>query len=109
VTAARARVVPPSAPGTSPDGGVLHVEATPCNPFGAASHAPSRALGWAASDPEDGMSNFISGLTDWISITWLQQLLEILIYFAILGVMSLVPLILWLGWASSSVRGRPRD
>jgi hypothetical protein len=32
----------------------------------------------------------------------LQHPIEILIYFAILGVMAVVPLILWLGWAVST-------
>jgi hypothetical protein len=32
----------------------------------------------------------------------LQHPIEILIYFAILGVMAVVPLILWLGWVISA-------
>jgi hypothetical protein len=47
------------------------------------------------------MQTFMNGLTSWLPGK-LQHPAEILLYFVILGTMSVTPLILWLGWAVRS-------
>jgi hypothetical protein len=54
------------------------------------------------------VADFINSLVDWLPWTWLQELAEIMLYFAILGVMAIVPLLAWTGWAAASTR-RDRD
>jgi len=47
------------------------------------------------------MQTFMNGLTSWLP-TKLEHPAEILLYFAILGAMSVIPLLAWLGWAVRS-------
>jgi len=47
--------------------------------------------------------DFINGLLDHLPQK-LQLIAEIAVYFAILTVMMLIPLIVWLGWAVSSTK-----
>jgi hypothetical protein len=42
-------------------------------------------------------------LTSWLPAK-LQHPVEVLIYFAILGVMAVLPLAIWLGWALRSTQ-----
>jgi hypothetical protein len=51
-------------------------------------------------------SDFFNNLVDWLPYTWLQDLVQILIYLGILAVMSVIPLILWLGYAVTSTNRR---
>ena len=51
-------------------------------------------------------SDFFNSLVDWLPTTWLQDLVQILIYLGILAVMSVIPLILWLGYAVTSTSRR---
>jgi len=52
------------------------------------------------------MQTFMNGLTSWLPAK-LEHPAEILLYFAILGAMSVTPLILWLGacWAAGEAAG----
>jgi hypothetical protein len=47
------------------------------------------------------MQEFMGKLTSWLPAK-LEHPAEILLYFAILGTMSVVPLLVWLGWAVAS-------
>ena len=47
------------------------------------------------------MQTFMGHLTSWLPQK-LQHPAEVLLYFGILGVMAIVPLALWLGWAMRS-------
>ena len=47
------------------------------------------------------MQTFMNGLTSWLPAK-LEHPAEILLYFAILGAMSEIPLLAWLGWAVRS-------
>ena len=47
------------------------------------------------------MQTFMNGLTSWLPAK-LEHPAEILLYFAILGAMSVTPLLVWLGWAVRS-------
>jgi len=47
------------------------------------------------------MQTFLNGLISWLPAK-LQHPAEILLYFAILGTMAVVPLLVWLGWAVRS-------
>jgi hypothetical protein len=47
------------------------------------------------------MQTFMGHLTSWLPEK-LQHPVEVLIYFALLGLMAIVPLALWLGWAMRS-------
>ncbi|MGZ4131476.1 MAG: hypothetical protein ACXVWF_00390 [Actinomycetota bacterium] len=53
-------------------------------------------------------SDFFNSLVDWLPTAWLQDVVQILIYMGILAAMSVIPLILWLGYAVSST-GRRRS
>ena len=46
---------------------------------------------------------FMGHLTSWLPAK-LQHPVEVLIYFAILGVMAVLPLAIWLGWALRSTQ-----
>jgi len=47
--------------------------------------------------------DFINGLLDHLPQK-LQLIAEIAVYFALLTVMMMIPLMLWLGWAVSSTK-----
>jgi hypothetical protein len=54
------------------------------------------------------MQTFMGHLTSWLPEK-LQHPVEVLIYFGILGVMAVLPLVLWLGWALRSTRSAGDD
>jgi len=54
------------------------------------------------------MQTFMGHLTSWLPVK-LQHPVEVLIYFAILGVMAVIPLVLWLGWAVRSTQTHGDD
>jgi hypothetical protein len=51
------------------------------------------------------MQEFITSLVDWLP-TALQHIAELAVYFALLTVMMMIPILLWLGYAVSSTRKR---
>jgi hypothetical protein len=51
------------------------------------------------------MQEFMTSLVDWLP-TALEHIAEIALYFGVLTVMMMIPLVLWLGYAMSSTRKR---